>query len=156
MNRLVKVLILLMPGLLFVQCRKQPSSSAGRFKDSRITMEKGACYGTCPVYSITISGTGKAEYEGRQFVDRVGTYEKQLNPREISQLFNAFECANFFDFQSEYTADISDLPTTWVTFEHRGFKRKVKDYYQAPEELKKLEKMIEDIAMSSEGWSKTK
>jgi hypothetical protein len=28
------------------------------------------------------------------------------------------------------------------------------DYYNAPEELKKLEKLVEDIAINEEGWQK--
>lgn len=126
-----------------------------RYEGSIITLEKTECYGTCPVYTITIFGTGKVMYEGKKHVKKEGKYEKELKDNEVSKLFNAFECANFFDFKSEYTDELlMDLPTTYITFEHRGFKKKIKDYVGAPEELKKLEKMVEEISEGDEGWVK--
>jgi len=133
---------------------KNQSHEKSRFENSRISMTKGACYGHCPVYSIIINGNGKVEFEGRKNIKKVGKFEKELTEKEISKIFNEFECANFFDFHSEYTADITDLPTTYLTFEHRGFKKEVMDYYDAPEELKKLEKLVEDVALNEEGWKK--
>jgi hypothetical protein len=126
-----------------------------RFQSSVITLQKTECYGTCPVYTITIYGTGKVLFEGVKHVKKEGKFQKQLKPSEVNKLFNAFECANFSDFKNEYDEErISDLPTTYISFEHRGFKKRIKDYYNAPEELKKLEKLVEDIAMNEQGWEK--
>jgi hypothetical protein len=133
---------------------KSQSKERNRFENSRILMSKGECYGYCPVYSIVINGTGKVQFEGKKNVKKQGKFEKQLTEKEISKIFNEFECANFFDFHSEYTAEITDLPTTYLTFEHRDFKKQVMDYYNAPEELKKLEKLVEDIATNEAGWKK--
>jgi hypothetical protein len=152
---LINRLALFIAVFLFIcSCKSAPKNTGddNRFKNSMITMEKTACYGTCPVYSIIIYGNGKTVYEGKEHVKKTGKYEKQLSPQEISKLFNAFECANFFDFRSEYTEEVTDLPTTYLTFEHRGFKKKITDYYGAPEELKKLEKLVEAIVESESGW----
>lgn len=131
----------------------QGQQGDNRFAKSRIILQRTECYGTCPVDKITINGDGSALYEGEKFTDKVGKYRKQLKEREINTLFNKFECANFFDFQSEYTEPVTDLPTKYLTFEHRGFKKTVKDYYGAPEELKTLEKLVEQV-INSEGWEK--
>lgn len=146
-------------GLLNYGCKSSAgqqladSARVNRFDSSFIRLEKQECYGTCPVYIITIYGTGKVEYEGKKHVKRVGKFKKELFFQEINQLFNAYECANFFDFNREYDEpDLQDLPTTYVTFKHRGFEKRIKDYYNAPEELKHLEKMVEKIAESEEGW----
>jgi len=134
-------------------CRKSKAASEfNRFENSTIILEKTPCYGTCPVYVITIKGTGEVMYEGKEHVTKKGKYQKKLSDKEVNKLFNAFECSNFSDFRSEYTEEVSDMPTTYLTFEHRGYKKKITDYYGAPEELKKLEKMVEEIAESEEGW----
>jgi hypothetical protein len=151
---MLNYLVMIFLTLSGIFCKHPQKPNPDRFAKSEISLEKTECYGTCPVYSITIYGTGKVLYEGKRFVKKEGKYEKQLSQRQTSKIFNAFECASFFDFNSEYTAGISDLPTTYVTFQHRGFKKKITDYYGGPDELKKLEKMVEDIAMSDEGWSK--
>lgn len=137
----------------FTACKPSPQGSANRFENSLITLEKQECYGTCPVYTVTVSGTGKVVYEGKRFVKKEGKFEKQLSTAQTYKLFNAYECANFFDFKTEYNDElISDLPSTYISFEHRGFKRKILDRYNAPEELKDLEKMVEEIVESEEGW----
>ena len=35
---------------------------------ARITLERGPCFGTCPVYSVTLDGSGAVLFEGRRFV----------------------------------------------------------------------------------------
>lgn len=141
--------------IAFICCTKRKADSEyNRFENSVITLEKEPCYGTCPVYTITIKGTGEAVYEGKDHVSKKGKYQKQLGDKETNKLFNAFECSNFSDFRSEYTDNVSDMPTNYLTFEHRGYKKRIRDYYGAPEELKKLEKMVEEIAESEEGWTK--
>jgi hypothetical protein len=136
---------------LFVHSCKPPGSIE-KFENSRIGMKKTECYGTCPVYEITISGSGKALYEGKKHVKKTGKFEKQLSPKETLKLFCAFEASNFTDFRQEYTDEVTDLPTTFLSFTHRGFSKTIKDYYNAPIELKKLEKMVEEVA-DSEGWT---
>jgi hypothetical protein len=130
---------------------KTSKQSKQNFESSVITMEKTACYGKCPVYTITISGTGKAEYEGKKNVKKLGKYQKQLSADEAMKLFKAFDASNFSDFQSEYDTGITDVPSTFISFYHRGFKKNIKDRMAAPEELKNLERMVEAVA-ESEGW----
>ena len=131
------------------------TSKKGRqnFESSVITMEKTACHGKCPVYTITIYGTGKAEYEGKNNVKKPGKYEKQLSRDETMKLFKAFDASNFSDFQSEYDTGATDVPSTLISFYHRGYKKNIKDRMAAPEELKNLERMVEEI-VESEGWTK--
>ena len=33
-----------------------------------ITLERGPCFGTCPVYTVTLSRSGAVRFEGRRFV----------------------------------------------------------------------------------------
>ena len=51
-------------------------------------------------------------------------------------------------------AQVTDLPTTWVTFSDGTTKKSIKDYFGAPEALKNLEKMVEAIAEQDDGWVK--
>ena len=121
------------------------------FENSVITMEKTACFGKCPVYNIIIYGNGKAEYEGKKNVKKLGKYTKQLSPAETTKLFKAFDASNFSDFLSEYDTGVTDVPSTLISFYNRGFKKKIKDSMGAPEELKNLERMVEGV-VESEGW----
>ena len=119
---------------------------------SYIEMKKDPCFGFCPVYTFKVDGAGKATFNGDRNVDKEGAWARTLPPGQTNALFKAFEDGNFWDFKDEYTDQVTDLPTTYTTFSHRGQTKKIKDYYGAPEELKTLEKLLEDIAETKEGW----
>lgn len=121
-----------------------------------ITLERTVCFGKCPSYILTIFGDGKAIYKGRKFVDMIGASEKKLPLSAIDSLIAAFEKADFFNLQNEYTAGVTDLPTTIVSIKWNGKEKKVVDYYKAPASLRELEKKIDEIAgtNSTEGWRK--
>jgi hypothetical protein len=52
----------------------------------KITMKRTACYGTCPVYTATLSVNGKAKYEGIKHVERIGKYSGELFLIEYGKL----------------------------------------------------------------------
>src|SRR5690606_26163807 len=91
MIRTVNCISLLL--ILVAACKSTQINITNRFENSRIILDKQECYGTCPVYTIEVSGTGKVIYEGKRFVKREGKYEKQMKPEEANKLFNAFDCA---------------------------------------------------------------
>ena len=50
---------------------------------------------------------------------------------------------NFFGLQDSYYKEVTDLPTTYITYYEGEQKKEVMDYYGAPEKLKKLEEFIQ-------------
>ncbi len=122
---------------------------------SMIEMKKDPCFGFCPVYVFQVNGKGNATFKGERNVSKEGEWTRNLSPEETNALFAAFEKSNFEAFQDEYTDQVTDLPTTWVTFKHGSIDKTIKDYYGAPEELKALEKLVEAIAETDDGWIKT-
>ncbi|WP_157215734.1 DUF6438 domain-containing protein [Flavisphingomonas formosensis] len=54
-----------------------------------ITYETGACFGTCPVYSVTVSSDGAGRFEGRRFTGATGPQSFTVTPAQ----FAAFEAA---------------------------------------------------------------
>lgn len=119
-----------------------------------IELKKDPCFGFCPVYSIKINGVGHVVYNGERNVPREGTWYRVLSPEETNELFNTFAESGFWQLKDEYTAQVTDLPTTWVTLVLEDRDKTIKDYYGAPEELKKLEAMVEQIAEEEEQWKR--
>ena len=144
--------IVLMLVLLFSFYSKNDKVTSQEHEKSFINMERTGCHGQCPIYKITVYGTGKAEYEGKMFVTKLGKFQKQLTKKELNALFSAFEKASFFDFKDEYNGPMADLPTTYITYQDKHkVKKTIKDCWQAPQELKNLEKLVEEVA-DSQGW----
>lgn len=145
-----RFLFLLAVAALFAACDPY------KFEESIfIELKKDPCFGVCPVYSFRVDGKGNATFKGTRNVAKQGDWTRKLTPEATNALFAAFEASNFAQFQDEYTAQVTDLPTTWVTYNNGVVSKTIKDYYGAPEALKNLEKMVETIAEQDDDWVNT-
>lgn len=118
------------------------------------SIKKTPCFGTCQVYNMQIYSTGKVVYNGEKHVRKIGKFERTITIEELKGLIDAFEAANFWDFKDLYTEQVTDMPTTFVTFVNNGNTKVVEDYFNAPKELKSLELMLQRVADEGE-WKKT-
>lgn len=139
--------------LFFCAC-ETPTNPYLYEETSTIMLKKDPCFGFCPVYTIEINGQGKIVYNGIRNVPKEGTWYQVISVEQTNGLFAAFEEAGFWEFEDEYTAQVTDLPTTWTTLVIGEKRKTIKDYYGAPEKLKALEQMIAEIAESEEGWKR--
>ncbi len=119
-----------------------------------ISMKKTMCYGRCPVYEVEIYNDRTAKYIGEKYVDNIGEFTATVPEERYNVLLEQFKSANFFAFEKEYRAAVSDLPTTYLFFSYEGKSRKIMDYYGAPESLKTLEKSVADLVNDLE-WEKS-
>ena len=116
-------------------------------------MEKTPCFGRCPVYILKIYANGNAVLTGKQNLDKIGDYKKNIGGEKVKELVSAFEAAGFFKMEDQYLSKATDLPTTWVTFRNNGKSKKIRDYHNAPQELKELEQMLHELT-EQDGWEK--
>ena len=125
--------------------------------DVVITIERTACFGTCPVYSLTIQGDGTVMYEGKDFVEVKGEAETTISQDQIDALISEFEKANYFSLNDRYTErTVTDLPTVITSISMEGETKKIEHYrgdFSAPESLTELEDKIDEI-VNSDQWIK--
>lgn len=161
-----KIIIVYTLGIsLLFSCQKHSSFSSSRdikpsadtisprFLNSYILLESTGCPESCKNYQIEIFGNGKATYQGIANVEPLGQFERILTPLEVNTLFNAFECASFFDFRQVYTGERKDSSYTLLTFRHRSWEKTIKEEAAAPEELNELQELVEDIREKG-SWTK--
>jgi hypothetical protein len=75
-------------------------------------LERTACYGTCPIYTVTILEDGTVIYEGENFVSVTGVQTSEIAPDTVASMIEAFEDAGYFDWDEAYnTQTVSDLST---------------------------------------------
>lgn len=145
----MKIFNLLMLVMLFASCDPY------HFDETVfIELKKDPCFGVCPVYSFKIEGKGIASFTGMRNVEKEGEWSRQLSPDETNAIFSAFQQSKFSEFQDEYTSQVTDLPTTWITYHDGATTKTIKDYYGSPAALKDLEKMVETLAEEDTGWEK--
>jgi|GEM_PF-330428 hypothetical protein len=151
--RLPLALLLSLP-LLFLAATCQPSlvkRTEGQVK--RIEMSKAPCFGSCPVFKLSIYANGIAVYEGERFTEKVGVYAKKLDPVAFQSLIKAFEEANLWQYPSIFRSEIPDLPTiTIIWTDAEGNTKEIKGKEGRPQEVIELENMLDKIAESNSGW----
>jgi membrane dipeptidase len=111
-----------------------------------ITLQRTTCFGTCPDYTVTLRGDGTVIYAGRQFVKTPGEHTWKIDPAAVRALAREMEAAGFFEMQDEYTARITDNPTTYTTLKIGSRSKKIQDYVAGPPKLKDIEKKIDEVS----------
>ena len=130
-------------------------------KIDSITLERTSCYGTCPIYTVTVRRDGTVTYDGKQFVAVTGHHSSKISSEQFQQLVHEIQRIGFFSLQDEYTFKenpdgsieaVTDLPTTITTVRAGKLRKRIKNYYGGPESLAEFEKLIDKIAGSS-AWT---
>lgn len=132
--------------------KKAGTAPAYNLSNLVITLQRGACFGTCPIYTVVLRGNGAIEFNGEQFVQAQGLHTDTLALREVQELVHAFHTSGFFSMQDSYSNDrISDLPLTSVTFTDGTITKRTENYYGAPEALRALEQRIDSV-LQTQRW----
>lgn len=119
-------------------------------KITKITLERTPCYGPCPVYRVTVLGTGEVEYFGEACVDKAGTHRWRISRRRLQRLEEAFERANYLHLEDDYTEyGVTDAPGCLTSVEYDdGTSKNIVHYHgapAAPDALTELEDEIDRI-----------
>ena len=129
-------------------------------KTVTVQLERTACYGNCPAYTVTIHGDGRVEYNGKTHVKEKGPREGRIEAGQIKSLLNEFATAKFFTLSENYSGEnctryCTDMPTAVTEINVREASHHVKHYYGcggAPRALFDLESAIDKLA-NVERWT---
>lgn len=120
-----------------------------------VMISRGACYGRCPIYSVKIMPDGLIQYYGKRFVKYPGMYEKQLDPKEVTDIFEHFQTYRIDTSKDNYTSHVADLPTLTVEYSRNGEKRTITNANFGPGALRMIAEEIDALAQVDETWKKT-
>ena len=81
-------------------------------EDVVITMKRGACYGRCPQYSISINGSGNVEFEGIKDTIVTGKTSGTVSTDEVKMLVAEFAKIGFLELDDAYGNE--NCPTTFT------------------------------------------
>jgi hypothetical protein len=121
-----------------------------------LSLERGPCFGTCPVYKVTLEGSGAVLFEGRRFVADSGVSTSSVPAERIDSLVAAITAAGFFGFADRYAAGepdceryATDLPSAIIEVRAGGREKRVEHDHGcmgAPPALSTLEALIDTVA----------
>jgi hypothetical protein len=123
------------------------------------SLERTACFGTCPIYKVTVHTDGTVEYQGKRFVKVVGQQVAKLSPEQVKALRTAFAQAKYFELKGTFDCyQMTDLPWAISSYRDGGKERTIRHYFGCrgvPEALKTLERRVDEI-VGTERWIGTK
>ena len=137
--------------ILFISCKSGKDVAIEGKSRVLYSIDRGPCFGKCPVYNMKIYETGFATYEGRPFARKLGKYEKQMSKDDMKKLAKAFKSADFFNFREIYESEIVDLPMVKISHNDGKQSKTVEGREDRPSKLMELQFMLEKIA-ESEDW----
>jgi len=139
----------------------------GPLSQSAITLERGACMGSCPDYRVTVHGDGLVEfdtgdehfkgtaaqvhleYNGHNVL-LPGHHTAHVDPASFARLFERFRDVHFYGLKNEYVYGAADNPTQVLTVHVGKSSKTVTDYIgtQAgmPQEVRDLEEAVDAVA----------
>lgn len=120
----------------------------------KIVLSKGACFGDCPVYTLTIYNSGLMKFNGVRYTQMDGKHEMQLDEESYVSLVKAFDKADLWQFEDMYSMDIADLPSTTISYADDDKIKTIKGKNNMPVELLDLVKQLEEL-IDREGWIMT-
>lgn len=124
--------------------------------DVAITLERTACFGTCPVYTLTIYRDGRVVYNGLDFVEVTGEQTVQIDPKQVQELMDFMVNSGYLDLNDAYTDyNITDLPYATTSLTVNGSVKQIEHYYgdeSAPFVLTQIERRI-DMLVDSAQWT---
>ena len=106
-----------------------------------ISLQRTACFGTCPIYKIEIFSDGSGVYSGTRFVENIGSTKFSLSEKQLNLILTQADTIGFRNMKKEYSEPISDLPTTFIQIKDK----RIRDYTGAPKTLKDLENLIDQM-----------
>ena len=117
------------------------------------SMQRTACYGTCPQYRISIYHHGKITYNGKLFVDKIGCFSSFISDNEVNAIKLLLDDIDFFSLEKEYISSMTDIPSVVTEIYLDGKRHKVVDRLEGPKSLKKCYLVIDSVIDAIENWS---
>lgn len=101
------------------------------YRIERVEYSAGACFGTCPIYTLALTAAGAATYRAEEFVPRKGTFTATVPAPARQQLWHLLNYLDFPRLQDSYTLPITDMSTGTLTITYAGGRVKtITDYGQ--------------------------
>jgi uncharacterized protein DUF6438 len=127
-----------------------------------LTLERTACFGTCPVYLVSVTREGKISYEGKGHVRHLGPATATISRERVDSLLSELEQSGYLSSSSRYVPGdpacgrySTDSPSAITSIQTGEATKRIEHYYgcaSAPGALVLLEQKI-DEALGSAQWT---
>ncbi|PZF71213.1 DUF6438 domain-containing protein [Taibaiella soli] len=123
-------------------------------KISYVKMNRTACFGRCPVYSVEIYDNGLVRYSGQYYTDHQGVYETNIGKSKAQNLMKQFSKYRVDTCQNEYVSRISDIPGIIYNIKYGKTNKRINNAHFGPMYLRTLAANIDSLSQVNSSWKK--
>lgn len=160
----MKYLLAIFTSILLFSCASQKTES----NYSQIEYEAGACFGSCPMFKITINLDRTAVFEAEHFnfskgfsksdfdKPREGTFKGTIKEEDYKKLISLIDGLNIKSMNDKYgERNITDMATSHLRIKFAdGTSKNVEDYgKKGTEKLVEVYRFFEDLR-TNQDWNK--
>jgi len=109
------------------------------------SIERTACYGTCPAYIIKVYKSGYVTYEGINFVKNEGMFYARVSEGVLDLLLSKAKEVNYSAFKNEFNEGMTDIPSTITQVRLDGKIKQVTNRGGDDQQLIEFEKYFDSL-----------
>jgi hypothetical protein len=128
--RIVSLMLLALCACNATHADDEAWASPERFE---IGLTTSACFGTCPVYQMSVDERGRLHFYGKAWVEKPGSYDTDVSVTDVKQLYADMLQSGFVRMQDSYVSEAdgcslaTDAPTSCFSEQHEAVLEKLRD-----------------------------
>lgn len=128
-----------------IQEQSSTGSKVGKSDSLFASLDRGFCFGPCPVYKVEIYQSGYAVYTGKANTEMTGIYTTRFSKEQLNSLTKVAKEINYTSLNDVYDSPVTDLPSHTTSIVIDGKRKEVKRRHNYPESILKFEEQIDKI-----------
>jgi hypothetical protein len=146
---------LTLAGLLLFGCQSSPevkkdTAALQQPAGVLVSLERGACFGRCPIYLVEVRTDGALHFKGERNVKVTEPVDVKLDAAQLAKLTARFEQSGFAGWPDFDDRQVTDQAMVVLTFKGKTVHHYLGDE-KAPDELARLERDV-DAILGTERW----
>jgi hypothetical protein len=122
--------------------------------DFEIKLERTECYGTCPVYSVSVDEDGVVTFIGKKHVSFTGRKIYSIPKEDAAALARDFIAMRDAGLKRAYRGNVFDVATYSASFSSENYNQTIIDYAgyddAMPPSVTKLQNRIDEVTRSTQ------
>ncbi len=117
-------------------------------------MRRGACFGRCPEYTLTVNSDGLVVYNGIRSTEPLGVYQKNIGAAKAQNVLAQFMYYRADTCSPNYRTRIADLPGLSFTLTQSGKEQLIGNANAGPRFLSYLSESMDSLRNVDNSWKK--
>lgn len=119
-------------------------------EDDFVFLQRSGCFGTCPIYELTLYAKGKINYKGKAYTEYTGFYTGQIDKEIAYNFFTKIKDYNWQKYPDKYPIDNVDFPQFKLVYDTKTIKKDINGNSRADKELVELTKELDSFVKQAE------